>query len=1106
MPDPLWYKDAIIYELHVKAFLDTNNDGIGDFRGLTEKLDYLQSLGITCVWLLPFYPSPLRDDGYDIAWYQGIHPSYGTMKDFRVFVEEAHRRDLRVLTELVVNHTSDEHPWFRAARHMPPGSPEREFYVWSDTKQRYEDARIIFTDTETSNWTWDPAAAAYYWHRFFHHQPDLNYDNPEVIDAVLRVMTFWFDMGVDGMRLDAVPYLIERDGTICENLPETHAILRRIRAQVDARYPDRMLLAEANQWPPDVRPYFGDGDECQMAFHFPLMPRIFMAVEQEDRHPITEILSQTPDIPDNCQWALFLRNHDELTLEMVTDEERDYMYRAYAADPRMRLNLGIRRRLAPLVQNSRRRIELLHSLLFSLPGTPVIYYGDEIGMGDNIYLGDRNGVRTPMQWTSDRNAGFSRADPAALYAPPIMDPVYGYQAVNVEAQERSPWSLLQWMRRMLRLRRQHQTFGRGTIRFLQPANRKILSFFRQDGGETILVVANLARTVQPVELDLHEFRGRTPVEMVGRTEFPRIGETPYFLSLSPFGFYWFLMVDQPAPISARLAAPEVVEATSPLPALLAGGAWDTLLDGNVRRLVDRECLPRYLPRQRWFAGRARQLTSAQIVDWAVIRRGRDPVFLAIVRAVYADGGFEEYFLPLVADSTTTAEQLAQSCPQTAVALITGARKGVLHDGCSGERLGRDLLSAIAQGRTFLSHAGEVAAARAAAMAAVEQVDRRFESLPVRASRGEQSNTSLVFGDRVILKLFRRLVPGPNPDIEIGLQLSDVMHFPRVPGLVGTLSYQRPGGAPTALAVAHRFVPHQADGWAHAIQEVSRFFDRVASAPEQLPPPRATVSAGIATGEAPPALLDAMGGYLQTATKLGQRTGELHASLAADDHNPAFAPEPFVTRDLAMVAARVADESRPTFEMLERLLGSLPEDARAGAGAVLAQRRELMGRMLSLSGGRDMGRKIRVHGDYHLGQVLWAEDDFYVLDFEGEPDRPLDERRAKQSPLKDVAGMVRLYGYAASAGLRSFALAHPMDRERLEGWATLWHTWASASFLHGYLDAVSPAAVLPPDRAAIDMVLGVFILEKALYQLRYELNHRPDWVSIPLSGILELLGR
>jgi maltose alpha-D-glucosyltransferase/alpha-amylase len=541
MTDPQWYKDAIFYELHVRAFYDSSGDGNGDFPGLIQKLDYLQSLGVDTLWLLPFYPSPLRDDGYDIAKYEGIHPTYGTLRDFRAFMREAHERGLRVVTELVVNHTSDQHPWFQAARRAPVGSTKRNYYVWSDTNRKYQDARIIFTDTETSNWTWDDEAKAYYWHRFFHHQPDLNFDNPYVLKAVLHVMRFWLDLGVDGLRLDAVPYLIEREGTNCENLPETHAILKTIRRELDARYSARVLLAESNQWPSDVRGYFGAGDECHMAFHFPLMPRMYMALLQEDRHPITEILAQTPPIPDSCSWATFLRNHDELTLEMVTDEERDYLYQAYAADPRMRINHGIRRRLAPLLENSRPRIELLTGLLFSLPGTPVLYYGDEIGMGDNIYLGDRNGVRTPMQWTGDRNAGFSRADPARLYAPVIMDPVYGYQAINVEAQERSPHSLLYWMKHMIALRRRHRVFSRGTLEFLRPANRKILAFLRAYEGETVLVVANLARTVQPAELDLSVFNGRTPVEMVGATEFPRIGELPYFLTLGPYSFYWFVL-------------------------------------------------------------------------------------------------------------------------------------------------------------------------------------------------------------------------------------------------------------------------------------------------------------------------------------------------------------------------------------------------------------------------------------------------------------------------------------------------------------------------------------------------------------------------------------
>jgi maltose alpha-D-glucosyltransferase / alpha-amylase len=536
--DPLWFKDAILYEIHVKAFFDSNDDGIGDFRGLLDKLDYVQELGVTALWLLPTYPSPLRDDGYDISDYLNIQPSYGSLEDFEAFVEAAHARGLRVITELVMNHTSDQHPWFQESRRNPK-SKYRDYYVWCDDDQRYKDARIIFTDTEPSNWTWDPVARQYYWHRFFSHQPDLNFDNPDVQDELIRIMRFWLDKGVDGLRLDAIPYLYEREDTNCENLPEGHGYLRRVRAEIDKNYSGRMLLAEANQWPSDVRPYFGDGDECHMAFHFPLMPRIYMALRKETRTPIVEILAQTPEIPPNCQWGLFLRNHDELTLEMVTEDERDYMYTEYARDPRMRVNIGIRRRLAPLLDNSRRRQELLHSLLFSMPGTPILYYGDEIGMGDNIYLGDRNGVRTPMQWNGDRNAGFSRADPQALYLPLVIDPIYHYQSINVDAQRRGPSSLLNWMRRLIAIRKRYPVFGRGAIEFLHPNNLAVLPYLRCHDDQTILVVNNLSRFVQPVELDLSPFAGYVPVELFGETVFPRITEKPYFLSLGPHTFYWF---------------------------------------------------------------------------------------------------------------------------------------------------------------------------------------------------------------------------------------------------------------------------------------------------------------------------------------------------------------------------------------------------------------------------------------------------------------------------------------------------------------------------------------------------------------------------------------
>ncbi len=538
MSDGLWYKDAVFYELHVKAFKDSNDDGIGDFRGLVEKLDYLQELGVDCLWLLPFYPSPLRDDGYDISDFYSVHPAYGTLADFKMFLKAAHHRGIRVITDLVLNHTSDQHAWFQEAR-KSPGSRYRSYYVWSKTAQKYQDARIIFTDTERSNWSWDIEAGAYYWHRFFSHQPDLNYDNPAVRREMKKVIHFWLELGIDGFRMDAVPYLFEREGTNCENLPETHAYLKEIAQMVEEHYPGRILLCEANQWPQDVRQYFGEGDECHMAFNFPVMPRLFLALRREDRVPIVDIIEQTPSIPAKCQWGMFLRNHDELTLEMVTNEERDYMYHEFVTDPHMRLNVGIRRRLAPLLGNGRRQMELMNSLLLTLPGSPFIYYGDELGMGDNIYLGDRNGVRTPMQWNGDRNAGFSRADTAKLYSPLIVDPVYGYQSVNVEAQLRSPSSLLNWMKRMIRVRKRYPVFGRGSIEFLSPENRKVLAYLRSDGEQTVLVVANLSRFSQPVYLDLSRYQGMALVELIGETRFPCVREEPYFLSLGPHCFFWF---------------------------------------------------------------------------------------------------------------------------------------------------------------------------------------------------------------------------------------------------------------------------------------------------------------------------------------------------------------------------------------------------------------------------------------------------------------------------------------------------------------------------------------------------------------------------------------
>ena len=1100
--DPLWYKDAVIYQAHVRAFFDSTNDGVGDFTGLTQKLDYLHSLGIDALWILPFYPSPLRDDGYDIADYVNVHPSYGTLADFDRLIVEAHQRDIRVITELVINHTSDQHPWFQAARRAPAGSPERDFYVWSETNRKYEDARIIFTDTETSNWSWDDTAKAYYWHRFFHHQPDLNFDNPQVLEAVIHVMEFWLDRGVDGLRLDAVPYLIEREGTTCENLPETHDVLKKIRSALDARYTGRMLLAEANQWPADVRPYFGDGDECHMAFHFPLMPRIFMGLRQEDRHPISEILRQTPDIPENCQWAMFLRNHDELTLEMVTDEERDYMYQAYAADPQMRINVGIRRRLAPLMENSRRRIELLNSLLFSLPGTPVIYYGDELGMGDNIYLGDRNGVRTPMQWTGDRNAGFSRADPARLFAPPIMDPVYGYQAINVEAQERAPFSLLNWMKRMIGLRKQFHVFGRGTLEFLPAENRKILAYVRAHGDDVVLCVANLARTVQPVELDLSRFKGMTPVEMLGLTEFPRIGDLPYFLTLLGYTFYWFRLERAPLQITARVAQ-ETVKGVGETPALFVGAAWDTLLDGNVRTLIERDLLIPFLNQQRWFSGKSRQLRSARFLDWGLLRQGTQPLFMTVVEAEFHGDGTARahFFLPLAICASADASGIEERSPGAVLARVAGARRGVLFDAAQDSRFGQVMLEAMERHEEMVLRRGRI---RAQSTALFSKYRGTGE---LRVSRGssEQSNTSIVYGDRLILKLFRRLEPGVNPDYEISSHLTERVGFTRVPGTAGALEYTFPGEEPTTLGMLQQFIGSQADGWRHATNELSRFYDQV----DGRTPPPDPLPAGFTqmiAAQPPKGVAEVIGGYLETAAKLGRRTAEMHLALARDAGQSSLTPEPFTKADLTALETDISVQLRRAVESLQNALDQsrLGPDVGKDVQRLLAAR----GRVVDI--GADLGAqqltasKIRVHGDYHLGQVLWAEEDFYILDFEGEPTRSIAERREKQSPLKDVAGMLRSFGYAAYAGLFAHTVSRPSEFERLEPWARTWQTWAGAAFLRGYFATAGKALFVPADPVQRDALLKAFTIDKALYELNYELDNRPDWVRIPLRGVLEFL--
>jgi maltose alpha-D-glucosyltransferase/alpha-amylase len=1033
--DPLWFKDAIIYELHVKAFNDSNADGIGDFPGLMQRLDYLQSLGVTCIWLLPFFPSPLRDDGYDIADYMDVHPSYGTMDDFRSFLSAAHERDLQVMIELVINHTSDQHPWFQAARQAPPGSPERDYYVWSDTDQTYKDARIIFTDTEKSNWTWDPVAQAYFWHRFFSHQPDLNFDNPQVLEEVLKVMRFWLDMGVDGVRLDAIPYLIERDHTSCENLPETHTLIRKIRAAMDEGYANRIILAEANQWPSDVRPYFGDGDECHMAFHFPVMPRVYMALRQEDRLPIVDIMTQTPEIPETCQWALFLRNHDELTLEMVTSDERDYMYLAYSADPRTRINLGIRRRLAPLMDNNRRRVELLHSLLFSLPGTPVIYYGDEIGMGDNVYLGDRNGVRTPMQWNPDRNAGFSRANPARLYSPVIMDPVWGYEALNVEAQQSDPSSLLNWMRNMIALRKLFSVFGRGRLEFLTPPNRKILAYVRSLDAERILCVMNLSRYAQPVDLDLKEFGGLTPIEMLGYVEFPRITNEPYRLTLGPYGFFWLELHETPESAKPAEELGVKVEAE-----LNVSQGWAGVI-ADLERLT----LPEYLPKQRWFGGKSRQIQKVKVVDWAEFA-GAAMMFLEVT---YDSGVAEEYFAPFL------------------------IRDGALLDALQDDAFCTALLSL----NEVATHSGKI-------RGGIAVTD---PSLAIRRGSAEQSNSSIIYGDRFILKLFRRQQVGPNPDIEIGRYLTAVAGFDRIPHFEGSIEYLRNSAHRTDLAIVQGFAKNEGDGWAWTTDELERYFE---------------TASHTTFPSAPDSARDHVGAYIDAASVLGQRTAELHLALAASN-DPAFAPEALTIGEIEAMAARTRDEVAQAFTLLKAGLSRLPDNSIEMAGLALGRQKRITDRLILPWQARDYGKRTRIHGDYHLGQVLRAKNDFVILDFEGEPARPLEQRRAKYTPLKDVAGMLRSFSYAANSTLMAYTTRHPDSMASLEPWARLWEQTVSAEFLNAYRETAAAGGILPGADEDFHRLLDACTIEKAIYELTYELNNRPNWIRIPLTGILAL---
>ncbi len=1073
--DGLWFKDAVIYQLHVKAFQDSNGDGVGDFVGLIERLDYLRDLGVTALWLLPFYPSPGRDDGYDISDYGDINPAFGNMRDFRRFMQEAKRRGLRVITELVVNHTSDQHPWFKRAKRSPAGSSARDWYVWSDTDQKYAGTRVFFADIKGANWTWDEEAGAYYWHRFFSFQPDLNFDNPRVVSAVLQVMKRWLDAGVDGFRLDAVPYLCEREGTSNENLPETHAVLRRLRAALDEYAPNKVLLAEANQWPEDVQAYFGHGDECHMAYHFPLMPRIYMAIAQEDRFPITDIMRQTPEIPENCQWAMFLRNHDELTLEMVTDSERDYLWSTYAADPRARVNLGIRRRLAPLMDNDRRKIELMNSILMSMPGTPIIYYGDEIGMGDNIYLGDRNGVRTPMQWTPDRNGGFSRANPAALYLPPIMDSVYGYAAVNVEAQAHSLSSLLSWTKRLIGVRKSTRVFGRGTLTFIRPANRAVLAYVRQLGDEAILCVANMSRSAQAVELDMGAWKGRIPREMLGRTRFPRIGDLPYLITLPPYGFFWFSLEQEAEGEPEKILPRE-------LTTLVVSDSWDSPLSVWTKRTFEHDVLPVFMPGCRWFADKTSRSITAKVSAAVRIERGNDRFAAVIVEAAGAQGP-ARYFLPLTI--RWTRHTALDRGPATVLSAVRrGPREGTLIDAGAEPEFIAALLANIHAGETIGNGGPTVEFRPTSAFAGTPLPEIKT------VTAVERSNSRVIADGKYVVKILRLVTAGIHPDIEVGRFLIDEAHFQNAPALLGTVELAEDDSR-SALAVVHACVENQGDAWTVTGASLDRFIDEQRMLP----------------GESFTENLESAA-MLHRMRQIGRRTAELHLALASRPDIAAFAPEPIGADDAACWTGALLARAHIVFDLLlhHRRRDELAEAARHAAQQLLDDHDAIVRHIESGGSTRFDGLKIRHHGDLHLGHVLIAKEDAFIFDFEGEPHRPLDERRSKMPPARDVASFLRSIDYATRSAIDRTANLAPEEHASLANRVRAWGDRLAAAYWESYRETLGPAPLWPAGENQTRELLDLFLLERALHEIESEVGSLSSSVHIPIEATLRMLRR
>lgn len=1091
-----WYKDAIIYELHIKAFRDSDGDGIGDFGGLLEKLDYLKDLGVTAIWVLPFYPSPLKDDGYDIADYYSINPSYGDITQFRQFLDEAHKRNLKVITELVINHTSDQHPWFQRARKAPKGSVERDYYVWTDDPTQYKDVRIIFQDFEASNWSWDPVAQQYYWHRFFNHQPDLNYDNPAVQQEVFKIIDYWCAMGVDGFRLDAVPYLFERENTNGENLPETHDYLKKLRKHIDDYFPGTVLLAEANMWPEDSASYFGNGDECHMNYHFPVMPRMFMSLQMEDRYPITDIFDQTPDIPETCQWAIFLRNHDELTLEMVTDEERDYMYKVYAKDPKAKINLGIRHRLGPLMQNNRRKIELMNVLLFSLRGTPVIYYGDEIGMGDNFYLGDRDGVRTPMQWSPDRNAGFSIANPQKLYLPLILDPEYHYESVNVETQRRNPSSLLWFMKHLINMRKKYKPFSRGDMKFINIENPKVLAFTRSYEDEIILVVVNLSRYTQSAQLELLDYKGFFPVEVFSRNKFPAIKEDGnYFFTLGPHDHHWFRLEKTYPEVDEKLTLPTINI-----------NIWENLSDNAILEELSNNILPEYLLKTPWFEGKDKIFHSVIISNYANMPLQEHGVMFLLFDVIYESSLPETYQLPVIFLKDPIATTYSENFLTGVICKMNiDGNEGLLCDALYTSVLQQEIMNKMANSQIIPAPGSEI---RFTANQDVKKYFNEHSEIRSRVLPVDDNNTSIGYDNYFFLKMYRHVDLGVNPDVEITRFLTEQVKFSQVPSLFGTIEWKYSKES-IVLGMMQTLVEYHGNGRTYMLERLNNYHDRIV-ARETHPAleMKGTLINPVAYEDFPEDLKEFIGGTVSEGMRLiGVRTGEMHIALASRMDIKQFAPEEFSLHYQRSLFAGLQSLVRAAFNNHKTNLEKLAPSVRKEVEDILARKDQVLKTLKKIYTKKLDVLKIRIHGNYDLKQVVFTGKDLALLDFHGDRTRTYSERRLKRSPLRDIAGMIRSIHYVAHEGLLLKHGSRPEEEQelhKLEPFAALWIHYVSGLFMKSYLDTVKDSAFIPKEKADLKVMLDTYLLEKAVFSLNHELKKRPQWAIVPARIVKGLI--